>query len=100
DACLREIAIRARRAVRKSETELYRYGGEEFAALVDHPDPAVAVDVAHRIRDTLRRRPIDHATAPGGIVTVSCGVASTLHLRRPFRPDIARQMVEAADEAL
>jgi diguanylate cyclase (GGDEF)-like protein len=51
---------------------LYRYGGDEFAAILPGADRMVAHDVAERIRHAVSDRP---ASIVGPAVTVSAGVA-------------------------
>jgi diguanylate cyclase (GGDEF)-like protein len=71
DALLVEIAVAMARATRDGD-RLYRYGGDEFAAILPGADRMTAHDVAERIRRAVR----EHGTqANGPLVTISAGVA-------------------------
>lgn len=51
-----------------------RYGGEEFIVLLRLADTDKAQEWAERLRRSLQTEAIAH---PGGVVTISCGVAAT-----------------------
>ena len=55
DGLLVEIATVMARATRESD-RLYRYGGDEFAAVLPGADRVVAHEVAERIRRSVRER--------------------------------------------
>ncbi|GAA1645761.1 diguanylate cyclase [Actinoplanes couchii] len=74
DACLREVARAISGAVRIGDVVI-RYGGEEFAVLLQDADQEVAILVAERIQAAIRRLGLPHAAAPAGVVTASIGVA-------------------------
>ena len=97
DGLLVEIAAAMAHATRDSD-RLYRYGGDEFAALLPGADRAAAHEVAERIRRAVRERtdprPGD-AMEPRPTVTISAGVACY--------PDDGRtkdELVTIADRAL
>jgi diguanylate cyclase (GGDEF)-like protein len=97
DGLLVEIAAAMTQATRDTD-RLYRYGGDEFAALLPGADRTAAHEVAERIRRAVRERtdpqPGD-ATEPRPTVTVSAGVACY--------PDDGRtkdELVAVADRAL
>ena len=71
DALLVEIAAAMGGATRDGDC-LYRYGGDEFAAILPGADRLVAHDVAERIRRAVRER---GSTVGGPSVTISAGVA-------------------------
>ncbi len=84
DAVLLEVARRLRECLAPFDS-IYRFGGEEFVALLAGYDIASARAVAERMRDAVRAAPID-----GLAVTVSIGVAvpslgERLRLRRHVR---------------
>jgi diguanylate cyclase (GGDEF)-like protein len=97
DGLLVEIAAAMAGATRDTD-RLYRYGGDEFAALLPGADRTAAHEVAERIRRAVRERT---DPTPGGAieprptVTVSVGVACY--------PDDGRtndELVAVADRAL
>ena len=97
DGLLVEIGAAMTHATRDTD-RLYRYGGDEFAALLPGADRIAAHEVAERIRRAVRERtdprPGD-ATEPRPTVTVSVGVACY--------PDDGRtkdELVAVADRAL
>ena len=96
DRCLREIALALSSAVVRSTDLLFRYGGEEFAAILVNADRAGAEVVAARMRSAVRDLKIPHALADQGVVTVSIGFSIYLP------PTDATQvcLVSAADRAL
>lgn len=83
DRVLVEVAHALQKALRQGD-ELFRIGGDEFAAVVDVPTPAVAVNVAERL--------IDAARATGR--TISVGVAFRRENETP------QQTMQRADKAL
>lgn len=94
DQVLQSMARRLESALRGSDT-LYRYGGEEFAVIVeiDNNSGAVALTLAERLREALAAAPV----AIGGKtlrITVSIGVSWTAH-----GGDL-QTLVERADRAL
>ena len=69
DQVLRCVADRLRRSVRIFDV-CTRYGGDEFAVLMPSSGPEIALAVAERIRDAVRR----HCSADDLAVTVSVGI--------------------------
>jgi len=96
DDCLRRIAAAIADQFRRGGDQVARYGGEEFIFIVPdaHPDNALAV--AQAVCDAVAALGIVHAAAPGGIVTVSVGVACG----HPVGGAAPAQLVHAADMAL
>jgi diguanylate cyclase (GGDEF)-like protein len=97
DGLLVELAGAMTHATRDTD-RLYRYGGDEFAALLPGADRMAAHEVAERIRRAVRERtdplPGD-ATEPRPSVTISVGVACF--------PDDGRtkdELMAVADRAL
>jgi diguanylate cyclase (GGDEF)-like protein len=97
DALLVDIARSMGTATRDGD-HLYRYGGDEFAAILPNADRVVAHEVAERIRGVVRMSAeatagLSPASRP--VVTVSAGVACF--------PDDGRtkdELVAVADRAL
>lgn len=72
DQVLRSIAQTIRRALRQGDV-LYRYGGEEFVAVLPEQPVVEAASAMNRVRDAIERLGI--AGAEQGVVTISVGVA-------------------------
>jgi diguanylate cyclase (GGDEF)-like protein len=89
DAVLQEVAYTMRAALRAGDS-IYRIGGEEILVILPGADESDAVEIAERLRQTVRaRRPV------GTTVTVSIGVA----VSRPETVD-TDDLVSRADTAL
>jgi diguanylate cyclase (GGDEF)-like protein len=100
DDCLRAIskAIRAQTPKRPGDLAA-RYGGEEVGVLLPQTGVAGAQAVAERIRKAIEELRIPHAGGPGGVVTISAGVAALVP-QPGSGPSAATALVEAADQAL
>ncbi len=96
DRCLQKLASALEASCRPTDI-VGRYGGEEFAVLLPNTDMKSALTVAERMLRQVRDMRIPHANRPGGIMTISLGVAS-------FVPEPGKKapidLVEAADRAL
>lgn len=77
DECLRCVATALSAAVRRSGDFVARYGGEEFAAVLLDTDTPGAALVASAARSEVLQLQLRHAKGIGGVVTVSCGLASS-----------------------
>jgi hypothetical protein len=73
-----------------------RFGGEEFAVLLQGASLEAAVAAADRLRSAVEDLRIAHETSPKGFVTISIGVASVV----PSKGDTAQRLVETADAGL
>ncbi|MCB9519520.1 MAG: GGDEF domain-containing protein [Myxococcales bacterium] len=90
DACLVELATRARGASRAQDI-IARIGGEEFVAILVDTDGLEAVDAATRILHAVAAQPF--ATAAGPLrVTVSVGVADVEELVHTQRVELDRHL--------
>lgn len=102
DEVLREVAVRIRQELRRSDA-LGRFGGEEFVVLLIDADLASAAFVAERIRASIAEAPFELPAGTQTWASVSIGVASLPSLA----PDsllplevVAQQLVAHADHAL
>ena len=60
----------------RQEDGVYRFGGEEFVAIMQVADPAEALSAAERIRLALEALGLPNpGNPPSGLVTISIGVA-------------------------
>lgn len=93
DAVLREVSQTLRRTLRSADV-VGRYGGEEFAVLLEGASQRAALETAERLREAIAALTFQ---PPGGLlrVTLSLGVASAL----PEDTD-AEQLIKRADQAL
>ena len=89
---LRRTATTIASAVRQAD-KAYRYGGEEFAAILPGTTLDGAEVVAERVRHAVESLRLEHATNPTGFVTVTVGVIEA----RPeyAKPDEVFEMVNA-----
>jgi diguanylate cyclase (GGDEF)-like protein len=93
DAVLRQLAELLKRASR-AEDLVFRYGGEEFAAVLPNATARAAVQIAERIRSVVEKYSFlwEGQTIP---VTLSIGVAS-LHGAEMD----SQALIQASDAAL
>ena len=96
DSCLRRVAQAMRDGLRGGDHELFRYGGEEFAVVLDGVSPEHALHVAERLRQTVEQLGIPHPGSPAGHVTLSLGVAAV----EVLTPETLPRLLETADSAL
>ena len=94
DALLAGLAARMRGVLRGGEG-LYRYGGDEFAALLPGADRAAAALVGARLRAAVSEQPFALGAERKLQVTCSIGVASL-----PEDATDGTALVEAADKAM
>lgn len=75
DDALRRVAEAISSGLRDGDAA-YRYGGEEFLIVLPEQDVGMASEIADRLRRTVEDLSIPHeANTPGGVVTISAGVA-------------------------
>jgi diguanylate cyclase (GGDEF)-like protein len=70
---LRRVATTLASALRQGD-RAYRYGGEEFDALLPRTRLDGALVVAERVQAEVEALGLEHPTNPGGVVTVTIGV--------------------------
>lgn len=92
DSVLRRVAGALADALRGGDT-LYRFGGEEFLALLPEQTLESATIAAERVRQSVERLALPHPA--GGFVTVSCGVAELADV-----DTTAEALLRRADAAL
>ncbi|QEI09185.1 GGDEF domain-containing protein [Pigmentiphaga aceris] len=76
DEVLRRIGDVLREHARRPRDVAARYGGEEFVLLLPATGAAQAVEIAERLRTAVMALSLPHDGLPGGVCTVSVGVAS------------------------
>jgi len=87
---LRRMAQVVGRTIRRIDLAA-RYGGDEFAVVLIETGPAMALEVAERIRSAVSEAPL----APGGRVTVSIGLATL-----PGDAQTKTELLDKADWAM
>lgn len=98
DTCLKQLATAFSTNILRPTDKVCRYGGEEFALLINCADVSGALRVAERIHHGVRRLGIEHpASAVGPLMTLSIGVACYVPEEGDEDPTI---LVEWADRAL
>ncbi len=92
---LNELGQHLKNHVRGSDT-VFRYGGDEFVAVLSPSDFETASQVAERIRKAVEKRPFCESEKEGGLhFTVSIGVALY-----PDHAQSKKQVIEIADMAM
>jgi len=95
DECLKQVAAAIDDGHRAMVVGA-RLGGEEFGLLLPDLDAEAAAIVAERVRLAVEMLGLDHPLNPGGIVTISLGIAAGT----PAHWGTPSQLVRAADQAL
>jgi diguanylate cyclase (GGDEF)-like protein len=77
DACLQQVAKCLRAGITRSPDLVARYGGEEFVCVLPETPLAAADAKAQWLESAIRALGIPHekSEVPGGVVTISLGVA-------------------------
>jgi diguanylate cyclase (GGDEF)-like protein len=97
DVCLQTVARCLREQLRGTSDFVARLGGEEFAALLPGLPLDICGDIAERLRLAVQGLELPHVgIGPGGLVTISAGVASVAATHDTSAEDV----FAAADEAL
>lgn len=96
DECLRRVAMAMQQAIGRPYDLLARFGGEEFAVLLPRTNSHGAQFLAQNILLKIQHLALPHPYSPGGIVTLSAGLATVV----PQEHVLARQLLQRADEML
>ncbi len=97
DACLKSVALCLADGLVRGGDAIARYGGEEFAVILPATEVAGALLVAEHLRRRIERLDVPTlASKVGRVVTVSCGVATTI----PGVDQDPAELLRRADEAL
>ncbi|MEM7773037.1 MAG: sensor domain-containing diguanylate cyclase [Cyanobacteria bacterium P01_A01_bin.37] len=97
DRVLNRVAQRLQHQLRRA-TPIYRYGGEEFAIILEETDLKTAKDVAERLRQSIRSMPLRTETEVLTI-TASFGVAQLMPDQDHHALDVFKRSEEALFEA-
>lgn len=95
DRCLIQVSNVLKNLLQGAEADLWRFGGEEFAVIMENCTLNEAEALAEHMRSSLEATSFAHAIGPRHI-TVSIGVAAAVP-RRNQRPE---HLVDLADQAL
>lgn len=97
DDCLKQVASALNTALKRFGDAVFRYGGEEFVAILPGSDIDGAVNVAEKMRRRVLELEIPHSDSPvSSNVTVSLGVGSTI----PAAKSHHSELIDSVDEAL
>jgi two-component system cell cycle response regulator len=102
DAVLIELARRTTEVI-GNDGIVFRYGGEEFAIIVEGRTTDFCADLAEKVRDSFASNPFDLSGVDGApnelVVTASIGVSNT-DAGSPSRLSGGEQVVHEADESV
>ena len=96
DECLRCIAAAIAKVVDDGGRTAARFGGEEFAVILPREPEDRAEAIGEQIRQAIFDLKLPHRVCPGGVQTVSVGVASVV----PGAGEQAAGLIHVADRAL
>ena len=97
DECLQKVAAAIQDTVKQPTDLVARYGGEEFAVILPFTSISEAINLAEKIRHSVKALRIPHEkSTPHCGVTISIGVASIL----PTPQVLPTRLIAAADTAL
>lgn len=91
---LRQVGVLLRECVRDADM-LFRYGGDEFTALLVETDTRGARIVAERMRTTIEQYSFDTGRDNTGRLTATVG-----HATYPIHATTKNEMIELADKAM
>ena len=93
DDILRQVSDSIKSSLRCSD-RLYRYGGEEFLALMPETTLFEAVQAIYRVTENLERLQLPHKKSPHGVISISVGIACS------ERKNSWKEVVKEADKYL
>ena len=97
DKCLCRVAEAIQSSLRRPGDMVFRYGGEEFAALLPATELEGAREVGEAIRSAVEATGVEHIGSNFGIVTVSAGIGWMMPYEGSERTS---DLVGMADRAL
>ncbi|HEV8649288.1 MAG TPA: diguanylate cyclase [Actinomycetes bacterium] len=95
DEALSAVARRISAAVRTGDG-VYRYGGEELLLVLPEQNLESGLVAVERVRAVVEQLAIPHAAGPGGVLTLSAGIAAY----RPGDETTPGKLLKQADGAL
>jgi diguanylate cyclase (GGDEF)-like protein len=95
DEALVAVATTMAREVRAGDG-VYRYGGEEFVLVLPEQTLVTGLVAVERVRAAVQRLAVPHVAGPGGVLTLSAGIAAF----DPGRATVATELLRRADVAL
>jgi diguanylate cyclase (GGDEF)-like protein/PAS domain S-box-containing protein len=98
DRALRLCAQELSRSLKRAGDGAYRYGGEEFAAILPNTSLEGARVLAETVRERIAGLCIEHRASEAGLLTISCGVATCVGFRTSS--SVAADLVALADTML
>ncbi len=97
DICLCSVAAALKEALKRTSDVLFRYGGEEFVAMLPNTDLPGAQKVAETIQRKIKLLNLPHSKEiTDGHLTISMGIAATL----PTKDIKVNTLIKASDDAL
>ncbi len=97
DNCLVKVAAVIKSLLAESNSLVGRYGGEEFAVLLQSTNLNFTTTLAERIRQEIENLEIEHAASEvAKVITVSCGAAVII----PNVHSAPEMLIKSADDAL
>lgn len=97
DEALRRVAAALRGALRRAADRVYRYGGEEFAVLIQPNSEDDVWALAQALRVAVANMGLAHPGHPENRVTISLGYRT---IRGQQTPSDVEKWIESADQAL
>jgi diguanylate cyclase (GGDEF)-like protein len=97
DACLRQVAEFMLAALRSGQARLFRYGGEEFAILLDGCRRSELLQIAERLRLQVEGLNLEHCNRTDQLQRITISIGATL--ASPAHDD-AEQLLRCCDELL